>query len=130
MDKCVLYQGKLWEQLVLTTQSQVQLKYAIGSKLWRLKQVNSWNVNNAVKRGRLEIIAEILLFCDQQKAKTNIMYNTNLNYAQLESHLSYLTSLGMLLRQEGRYLTTAKGYRFLELFAELQDILRDENTQN
>lgn len=56
------------------------------------------------------------------------MYNTNLNYSQLESNLSYLTSLGMLMRQEGRYLTTSKGYRFLELFAELQDILRDENT--
>ena len=112
----------------MTAQTQVQLKFAIESKLWRLKQRNGWNVNNAVKRGRLGIIAEILLFCDQQKAKTNIMYNTNLNYAQLESNLSYLTSLGMLMRQEGRYLTTSKGYRFLELFAELQDILRDENT--
>ena len=127
MDKCVFYQGELWEQLVLTTQSQVQLKYAIGSKLWRLKQVNGWNVNNTVKRGRLEIIAEILLFCDQHKAKTSIMYNTNLNYAQLESHLRFLISLGLLMRQESRYLTTAKGYRFLELFAELQGILR-ENT--
>jgi predicted transcriptional regulator len=127
MDKCVFYQGELWEQLVLTTQSQVQLKYAIGSKLWRLKQVNGWNVNNTVKRGRLEIIAEILLFCDQHKAKTSIMYNTNLNYSQLESHLRFLISLGLLMRQESRYLTTAKGYRFLELFAELQGILR-ENT--
>src|SRR3989304_9556490 len=120
MDKCIFSQEKLLGQFVLTGQNQVQLKFAIESKLWRLKQRNGWNVNNAGKRGRLEIIAEILLFCDQQKAKTNIMYNTNLNYAQLESHLSYLTSLGLLLRQEGRYLTTGKGYRFLELFAELQ----------
>jgi len=56
------------------------------------------------------------------------MYNTNLNYAQLQIHLSYLTSLGMLMREQGRYFTTDKGYRFLELFAELQDILRDVNT--
>jgi predicted transcriptional regulator len=128
MDKCIFSQEKLLGQFVLTGQTQVHLKYATESKLWRLKQGNGWNVNNAVKRGRLEIIAEILLFCDQHKAKTSIMYNTNLNYAQLESHLSCLTSLGMLMHQEGRYLTTAKGYRFLELFAELQAILRDENT--
>ena len=56
------------------------------------------------------------------------MYNTNLNYAQLQIHLSYLTSLGMLIRERGRYFTTDKGFRFLELFAELQDILRDAST--
>jgi len=112
----------------LTVQTPLQLKIAIESKLWRLKQSNGWNVKNAVKRGRLEIIADILLFCDQHKAKTSIMYNTNLNYAQLQIHLSYLTSLGMLMREQDRYFTTDKGYRFLELFAELQDILRDANT--
>ena len=99
---------------------------AIESRLWRLKQVNGWNVNKAVKRGRLEIIAEILLFCDRRKAKTKIMYNVNLNYAQLKMHLSYLTAVGLLMREEGRYLTTAKGYHFLELFAELEDILRED----
>ena len=119
---------KKLEPLVLTVQTQVQLKYAIESKLWRLKRGNGWNVNNSVKRGRLEIIAEILLFCDRHKAKTKIMYNTNLNYAQLQSHLSYLTSIGVLMRENGRYLTTEKGYRFLELFAELQDILKDDMT--
>jgi predicted transcriptional regulator len=123
-----LLPSELLGQLVLTAQGQVQLKYAIEPKLWRLKQGNGWNVNNSVKRGRLEIIAEILLFCDQHKAKTSIMYNTNLNYAQLESHLRFLISLGLLVRSEGRYLTSAKGYRFLELFAELQDILKDQNT--
>ena len=112
--------------IVLTVQTQFQVKYAIESKLWRLKQVNGWNVNNAVKRGRLEIIAEILLFCDRRKAKTNIMYKVNLNYAQLKMHLSCLTSIGLLMREEDRYVTTAKGYHFLELFAELQDILRDD----
>jgi predicted transcriptional regulator len=112
----------------MTVQTPVQSKCVIEFKLWRLKQSNGWNVNNAVKRGRLEVIADILLFCEQHKAKTSIMYNTNLNYAQLRIHLSYLTSLGMLRREQSRYLTTDKGYRFLELFAELQNILRDANT--
>ena len=112
----------------MTPQTQVQLKFAIESKLARLKQNNGGNVNNGAKRGRMDIIAEILLFCDRYKAKTSIMYKTNLNYTQLQSHLNYLTSLGMLMREEGMYTTTEKGYHFLELFAELQRILRDENT--
>jgi predicted transcriptional regulator len=77
----------------------------------------------------MEIIAEILLLCERQRAKTNIMYETNLNYAQLQAHLSSLISLGMLMREEGFYVTTEKGFRFLELFAELQGILRNQNTQ-
>jgi predicted transcriptional regulator len=27
------------------------------------------------------------LFCEQQKTKTSIMYNTNLNYGQLKAHM-------------------------------------------
>ena len=112
----------------MTVQTHFQLKYAIQSKLLRLKQGNGRSFNNSAKRGRLEIIAEILLFCGRRKTKTKIMYNANLNYAQLQTHLSYLTSLGLLVREEGRYLTTEKGCRFLELFAELQDILREDIT--
>jgi len=114
----------------LTVQTQVQFRYAIESRLWRLKQVNGRNVDKAVKRGRLEIIAEILLFCDRRKVKTKIMYNVNLNYAQLKMHLSTLTSIGLLMREDGGYLTTSRGYRFLELFAELEDMLRDDTSSS
>jgi len=71
----------------------------------------------------MEIIAEILLFCDQQKAKTSIMYKTNLNYVQLQNQLKFLTAQGMLSYDMGKYATTEKGYRFLELFVGLYDIL-------
>ena len=114
----------------MTVQTQVQFRYAIESRLWRLKQVNGRNVDKAVKRGRLEIIAEILLFCDRRKVKTKIMYNVNLNYAQLKMHLSTLTSIGLLMREDGGYLTTSRGYRFLELFAELEDMLRDDTSSS
>jgi predicted transcriptional regulator len=93
------------------------------SKFLKVKQGNVWTTNNSVKRGRMEIIAEILLFCDQQKAKTNIMYKTNLNYAQIQSQLKFLTAQGMLSMEMGKYATTEKGYRFLELFMGLYDIL-------
>jgi predicted transcriptional regulator len=75
------------------------------------------------RRGKLDIIAEILLFCEQQKTKTSIMYNTNLNYGQLKAHMNSLTSQGLLAKKQNKYSTTDKGYRFLELFAQLNDLL-------
>ncbi len=75
------------------------------------------------RRGRLDIFAEILLFCEQQKTKTSIMYNTNLNYGQLKAHMDSLISQGLLVKTQNKYLTTDKGYRFLELFAQLNDLL-------
>ncbi|MCW3999075.1 MAG: winged helix-turn-helix domain-containing protein [Candidatus Bathyarchaeota archaeon] len=75
------------------------------------------------RRGKLDIIAEILLFCEQQKTKTSIMYNTNLNYSQLKNHMDNLTTQGLLLKAQNKYVTSEKGYRFLELFAQLNDLL-------
>ena len=104
------------------------LKYVNEIRLLKLKQGNGWSLTKGARRGRLEILAEILLFCEHQKAKTSIMYKTNLNYAQLKSHLKFLTSQRLLMYDTKKYATTEKGYRFLELFAELNDILRDLNT--
>jgi len=39
------------------------------------------NNNNNSRRGKFNIIAEILLFCEREKTKTNIIYNANLNYS-------------------------------------------------
>jgi predicted transcriptional regulator len=88
-----------------------------------LKHEGDWNSIKGSRRGKLDIIAEILLFCEHQKTKTSIMYNTNLNYSQLKSHMDNLTSQGLLAKNLNKYLTTEKGYRFLDLFAQLNDLL-------
>lgn len=99
------------------------IEYTDETELIKLKQNNCWNFTKGSKRGRLEIMAEILRYCDQQKAKTKIMYTINLNYAQLKRHLKSLTSQGLLTTNKNKYATTQKGHRFLELFAQLNDIL-------
>lgn len=91
------------------------------------KQPAGSNVVRSGKRERLEIMAEILFFCSRQRAKTNIMYETNLNYAQLKNHLKSLTSQRLLIQEKGKYATTEKGHRFLESYARLQEILKDED---
>ena len=111
-----------------TPRQTALLKYDAETRIVKLKQGNGWNITNGARRGRLEIIAEILLFCDQQKSKTSIMYKTNVNYAQLKRHLKSLTSQGLLAHNRDKYATTEKGYRFLELFTQLNDILKSVNT--
>lgn len=88
-----------------------------------LRHEKEWSNGRGVRRGKLDIIAEILLFCEQQKSKTSIMYNANLNYSQLKSQIKALTTQGLLQRKVNRYITTEKGYRFLELFAQLNDLM-------
>jgi len=90
-----------------------------------LKHDKDWNVVKGSRRGKLDIIAEILLFCEQQKSKTSIMYNANLNYSQLKNQINTLTFQGLLEKKVNRYTTTEKGYHFLELFAQLNDLLDD-----
>lgn len=92
-----------------------------------LKHEREWGSIKGSRRGKLDIIAEILLFCEQQKTKTSIMYNTNLNYSQLKNHMDTLTSQGLLARNINKYSTTEKGNHFLKLFAQLNDTL-DEFT--
>jgi predicted transcriptional regulator len=93
-----------------------------------LKHDRELNIAKGSRRGKLDIIAEILLFCEQQKTKTSIMYNANLNYSQLKSQINALTTQGLLQKNLNKYLTTQKGYRFLELFAQINDLLDEFNT--
>lgn len=70
-------------------------------------------------------MAEILLYCEQQKSKTSILYNANLNYSQLKSQIKSLTSQGLLQSETNKYVITERGYRFLDLFAQLNDLLEE-----
>jgi predicted transcriptional regulator len=134
MNICCPYYFKQGERKNMTSNtvgtirlsSQLQMgptEYAGETKLIKLRQNSGWNFISGSKRGRLEIMAEILYHCNQQKTKTNIMYKANLNYAQLKKHLKSLTSQGLLTTNKNRYATTQKGYSFLALFSQLNDIL-------
>jgi predicted transcriptional regulator len=104
-----------------TKLNSLELQFAL------LKHDREWSIAKGSRRGKLDIIAEILLFCEQQKTKTSIMYNANLNYSQLKIHINALTSQGLLEKKLNKYVITERGYRFLEIFAQLNDLL-DEFT--
>ncbi len=90
-----------------------------------LRHDKDWNSNKGTRRGRLDITAEILLFCEQPKTKTSIMYNTNLNYAQLKRHMETLTSQRLLAKKTNKYIITEKGREFLDLFVRLNCLVEN-----
>jgi len=78
-----------------------------------------------VRRHRIEIIANILAICIYSRRKESIKDASNLNRSQLEDYLELLTSRGLLAHNLREYVTTEKGHRFLEAFAQLKDVLQN-----
>lgn len=97
--------------------NSVQLQFSL------LKHERGRNGVKGSRRGKLDIIAEVLAYCEQPKTKTSIMYNANLNYAQLKVHMDTLLAQGLLVKAGNKYVVTEKGFRFLELFLQLNDLL-------
>ncbi|TRO47818.1 hypothetical protein E2P60_02355 [Candidatus Bathyarchaeota archaeon] len=107
---------------VSVSRHAVLLEYGYEAKL-KLSRNTVRDFTRGAKRGRTEIIAEILYYCSQQKTKTDIMYNTNLNFSQLKKYLRFLTSKSLLMADNNAYLTTRTGQRFLKLFVQLNKML-------
>jgi predicted transcriptional regulator len=82
------------------------------------------------KRGRLEIIHEILVICSKPAKKTNILYKCNLSFSQLQKYLSYLTARDLVSqfpsKRTNLYIITEKGKAFLEGYEELNRHLEEE----
>jgi predicted transcriptional regulator len=100
----------------------VLLDYADEAKL-RLRRNTGRGFTRGGKRGRTEIMAEILFCYRERKTKTSIMYDTNLNYAQLKKYLGFLTSKDLLVADNNTYAITQTGQRFLTLFVQLNKML-------
>ena len=82
------------------------------------------------KRGRLEIIREILTICCIPAKKTSILYRCNLSFSQLQKYLEYLIRRNLLnnTKNDGKtvYIITDKGKEFLEEYEHLNSFLVEE----
>lgn len=68
-------------------------------------------------RGKLDIVRDMLAVAVVKSRKTRIMYQTNLNYVQVNSYLKGLLDSGLLqLNGDSSYLITPKGHQFLKLY--------------
>jgi len=77
-----------------------------------------------LRRGRFEIISEILSLCRTPTQKTHILYKCNLSFEQLKKYLDFLVSndLLTLFSEDGKelYQITENGRRFLEGYEHLK----------
>jgi len=80
------------------------------------------------KRGRLDIVRQILLVCQRPVGKTRILYSCNLSHGLLTKYHQYLTATGLLEsvngdRGEVLFVVSSKGKEFLREYARLTMIL-------
>jgi Predicted transcriptional regulator len=76
------------------------------------------------RRGRLEIIADILSVAKDGAKKTEIVYRANLNFNRVENYLPYLAEKELIEdTAEGGYKTTEKGNEFLSDYKKMKEHL-------
>ena len=90
--------------------------------------INDFYINGRRKRrGKIDIIANILLIAQDSSKKTQIMYDANLSFQQLKNYLKNLTESGLLVeKKDGNsriYKTTEKGKEFLKYYINIRKIL-------
>lgn len=76
------------------------------------------------RRDRHEIIAEILKTAKEGKKKTDIMYTARLSHSQLQLYLGLLDRNGMIVNENGVYMTTPKGLTFIREFEAINFLFR------
>jgi predicted transcriptional regulator len=84
-------------------------------------------------RDRAEITRQILDIANgaEDITKTKIMYKVFLSYKQLKDYLALLTEKDMLRHDSitQTYKTTEKGFRLLQIYNQLDDMMKKESQQ-
>lgn len=75
------------------------------------------------RRGRLDIIVDILQTAKTGEKKTRIMCKAKLSFAQLEFYLRLLEKYRLIENFNGEFATTKKGLKLIEEFRMIYSIL-------
>ncbi len=75
------------------------------------------------RRGKLEIIADILLVARRGAKKTAIAHNANVNFDRVGKYLSYLEEKELIENTGREYKTTEKGKEFLRDYQKMKEQL-------
>jgi predicted transcriptional regulator len=82
------------------------------------------------RRDQLSIIANILENAREGIRKTQIMYRSNLSFAQLNEYITFLSDTGLIRHQKVKgkeiYIATVKGVIFAQMYSELLDMIRTQ----
>ncbi len=75
------------------------------------------------RRGRLDIIADILRTANRGSKKTKLVYETNTNFVLMKEYLALLDKRGLILEYDARVYTTDAGNEYLLYYDELMQLL-------
>lgn len=82
------------------------------------------------KRGKIDVMADILTETVRDTKKTHIMYNCNLSHRRLQIYLELLIETGLLSShsdeggtRERFFRITSKGAKFLSAYHELKGLI-------
>jgi len=76
------------------------------------------------RRGKLEIIVDILSVAMKDAKKTEIVYKANLNFKRVGKYLPYLEEKGLIENMGSEYKTTEKGKQFLRDYRKMKEQLK------
>ena len=74
------------------------------------------------RRGKLEIMVEILDICVEGALKTEIVYKANLNFKRVGSYLPFLEKRELIERSGSGFKTTDKGKEFLDNYHKVKEM--------
>ena len=79
----------------------------------------------------MEIVAMILQTAAEGSTKTRIMYSAYLSFQQVNDYLEFLQENDLVQYEDetGIYRVTEKGYRFLKISNELNDLTSFKNSK-
>ena len=75
------------------------------------------------RRGRIEIMVDILSVARSGARKTEIVYKANLNFTRVERYIPFLEERGLMENSGSIYKTTEKGGEFLREYHKLKEFL-------
>ena len=75
------------------------------------------------RRGKVEIMADILTVTRGGARKTEIVYKANLNFTRVVRYIPLLEERGLMENSGLVYKTTAKGEEFLRDYHKLKELL-------
>ena len=81
-----------------------------------------------MRRGRFEIIGEILSLATDNVKKTSIVYRANLNFNLVNKYLNLLIQEGLISSTVGstrNFKTTEKGLEFLKAYKNMKTMAKN-----
>ncbi len=74
-----------------------------------------------MRRNDIDICADILKVARSGAKKTHLVYKANLNFEIVKKYLSRLSENRLIVSENGHYITTEEGMKFLDKYQEFSN---------